>query len=104
MYLKAGAVQFSRHYLLALALRSLKDFGVVSVRHCQPEKYYKHLLEPVTGPTTKQKRKRGEHAFTFEVDAGALALEGAAATAAAAPVVQTVQRRVRGTMRGVLGI
>ena len=77
----------------------LKDFGVVSVRHCQPEKYYKHLLEPVTGPTTKQKRKRGEHALTFEVDAGALALEGAAATAAAAPVVQTVQRRVRGKRR-----
>ena len=97
MFLKAGggAMQFSRWYLLALELPSLKDCGTQSVQHCQPDRYYKQLLEPVMGPIGSRKRKHGhgQPALVFQVDAGAIPVEPPQQNTAAAP---TVQRRVRG--------
>ena len=88
-------MQFSRWYLLALALPSLKDCGTQSVQRCQPDKYYKQLLEPMMGPIGSMKRKHGhgQPALVFQVDAGAIPVEPPQQNTAAAP---TVQRRVRG--------
>ena len=72
MLLKAGAIALSRLYLLALAEPTLKQHGVASVRHCQPDKYYSQLLAPIIG--AKEKKKKTVQALTFQVDAGIAAV------------------------------
>ena len=70
-YLKAGASSLSKVYLLALSQRDTP--GLVSVRHCQPEKYYKHLLG-LTSAKTNVARQQQQHqlSLSFQVDTGVL--------------------------------
>ena len=97
MFLKGGAAEFSRFYLLALAEPSLKQNGVSVVRHCQPEKYYIELLAPIIGVRQKSKRKANQAALTFQVDAGI-------ALPAQSEASEVVARRVRGKQSERLAI
>ena len=71
LYLKAGASHFYKSYLLALA--EPEKVNAASVRHCQPDKYYKSLLG-LTGPAGRKGKKSGGPSLTlgFQDDTGVL--------------------------------